>query len=72
MQFGMLESMQSTSVRIDLVTHDRLKRLSSKLEVTVGETVALAVLGLIQEQMGKELSAPLTAEETEWLDADLG
>ena len=72
MQSGMLKSMQSTSVRIDLVTHDRLKRLSSKLDVTVGETVALAVLGLLQEQMGKELSAPLTAEEIEWLDADLG
>ena len=68
----MLKGMQSTSVRIDLATHDRLKRLASKLELTVGETVALAALGLLQEQMGRELATPLTDEEIGWLDADLG
>ncbi|MEE9206741.1 MAG: hypothetical protein V3U50_07175 [Acidimicrobiia bacterium] len=64
--------MQSTSVRIDVVTHERLKRLASDLGMTVGETVAHAVLGLLQEQMGRELATPLTDEEIEWLNADLG
>lgn len=72
MQISMLRSMQSTSVRIDLVTHDRLKRLAVELDKTVGETVAFAVGRLIQQQMGRELATPLTDEELEWLDADLG
>jgi antitoxin component of RelBE/YafQ-DinJ toxin-antitoxin module len=64
--------MQSTSVRIDAATHEELKRLASELGTTVGETVALAVRRLRQEQIGKELSASLTTEEAGWLDADLG
>lgn len=72
MQYRMLTGMQSTSVRIDLVTHDRLKRLAATLDKTVGETVALAALRLLQGQIGKELASPLTGEEVEWLDAELG
>ncbi len=72
MQSRILDGMQSTSVRIDVVTHERLKQLASDLNMTVGETVAHAVLGLLQEQMGRELATPLTEEEIEWLDADLG
>ena len=72
MQLSMLNYMQSTSVRIDVATHQRLKRLADELDKTVGETVAYAIGRLIQEQMGKELATPLTAEEVEWLDADLG
>ena len=72
MQSRILRSMQSTSVRIDVVTHERLKSLADELDKTVGETVAFAVGRLIQEQMGKELATPLTEEELEWLDADLG
>jgi len=68
----MLDCMQSTSVRIDAATHEELKRLASELGATVGETVALAVRRLRQEQIGKELSASLTTEEAGWLDADLG
>lgn len=68
----MLDCMQSTSVRIDAATHEELKRLASDLGTTVGETVALAVRRLRQEQIGKELSASLTTEEAGWLDADLG
>jgi len=68
----MLDCMQSTSVRIDAATHEELKRLASELGTTVGETVALAVRRLRQEQIGKELSASLTTEEAGWLDADLG
>jgi len=39
----MLICMQSTSVRIDVSTHEELKRLASELHTTVGNTVALAV-----------------------------
>jgi hypothetical protein len=64
--------MQSTSVRIDQVTHRELKRLAEQLGTTVGETVALAVRRLRQDQLGAELSTRLTDDETAWLDAELG
>lgn len=64
--------MQSTSVRIDVTTHQELKRLASELGATVGETVALAVRRLRQERIGLELAASLTSTEVDWLDADLG
>ena len=63
--------MQSTSVRIDAATHRELKRLSASLGTSVGDTVALAVRRLRQDQMATELSADLSAPETAWLDADL-
>jgi len=68
----MLICMQSTSVRIDVATHDELKRLANALGTTVGNTVSLAVASLAQARVGEQLSAPLTAEETAWLDADFG
>ena len=68
----MLISMPSTSVRIDRTTHEELKRLANRLGKTVGETVAFAVRRLRQERVGRELTAPLSQEEIEWLDADLG
>ena len=64
--------MPSTSVRIDGETHRELKGLAASMNATVGETVALAVRRLRQDQRGRELAAPLTAEESAWLDADLG
>lgn len=72
MQPCMLIRMQSTSVRIDRTTHQELKRLAEEIGATVGETVALAVRRLRQDQIGKELSASLTSDEVEWLDADVG
>ncbi len=68
----MLIRMQSTSVRIDVVTHLELKRLAAELHTTVGNTVSLAVRALRQDRVGDELSAPLRTDETAWLDADLG
>lgn len=68
----MLSCMQSTSVRIDQATHQELKRLAEELGTTVGETVALAVRRLRQERIGEELTAVLTKDEVDWLDADLG
>jgi hypothetical protein len=64
--------MQSTSVRVDLATHEEIKRLARDLGASVGETVALAVRRLRQEQMGRELTEPLRDDESAWLDAELG
>jgi hypothetical protein len=64
--------MQTTSVRIDTTTHGELKRLAARLGTTVGETVALAVRRLRQDQIGRQLAAPLTSDEIDWLDAELG
>lgn len=72
MRKRMLKRMQSTSVRIDVKTHQDLKRLAQDLGETVGETVALAVRKLRQDQIGQQLAEELMAEEVEWLDADFG
>ncbi len=59
-------------MRIDVKTHQDLKRLAQDLGETVGETVALAVRKLRQDQIGQQLAEELMAEEVEWLDADFG
>lgn len=64
--------MQSTSVRIDVATHQELKKLAASLGTTVGDTVALAVRRLRQDEIGAELSGQLADEEVRWLDAELG
>ncbi|HEX5945755.1 MAG TPA: hypothetical protein VFY82_05730 [Acidimicrobiales bacterium] len=64
--------MQSTSVRIDVATHDELKRLAAELDTTVGNAVSLAVRALRQDRIGAELRTPLRDDESAWLDADLG
>ena len=68
----MLICMQSTSVRIDVATHEELKRLAAELKTTVGNTVSLAVRALRQDRVGDDLTAPLREDEIAWLDADLG
>jgi len=68
----MLICMHSTSVRIDIATHDELKRLAAELDTTVGNTVTLAVRALRQDRIGHDLSTPLRDDEISWLDADLG
>lgn len=69
---GMLICMQSTSVRIDVTTHEELKRLAAELHTTVGNTVSLAARALRQDRVGADLIAPLRDDESAWLDADLG
>ncbi len=59
-------------MRIDASTHQELKKLAASLGATVGDTVALAVRRLRQDEMGAQLRGDLTAEEVSWLDADLG
>ncbi len=68
----MFVCMPSTSVRIDVVTHRELKSLAAQLGTSVGETVALAVRRLRQDQIGTQLTAELSPAEIDWLDADLG
>jgi len=68
----MLICMQSTSVRIDVSTHEELKRLAAELNTTVGNTVTLAVRALRQDRIGLDLRSPLDADEELWLDANLG
>ena len=68
----MLICMQTTSVRIDVGTHQQLKDLAKELGTTVGDTVTIAVRTLRQDRMGQDLTTPLSDEETTWLDADLG
>ncbi len=63
--------MQSTSVRIDVTTHRELKKLAASLGASVGDTVALAVRHLRQDQIAADLRAELTEEEIAWLDAGL-
>lgn len=64
--------MQSTSVRITADTHRELKQLAASLGSSVGDTVALAVRRLRQDQLGVELRAQLRADESDWLDAEFG
>jgi hypothetical protein len=64
--------MSSTSVRIDVTTHRELKKLASSLGTSVGDTVALAVRRLRQDQIAADLRGDLSAPEQAWLDADLG
>jgi hypothetical protein len=45
--------------------------LARGLGITLGEAVAIAVRRLRQQRIGKELSAPLTKDESDWLGADL-
>lgn len=59
-------------MRIDAATHRELKKLAASLGATVGDTVALAVRRLRQDEIGAELRGDLTDEEVSWLDADLG
>ena len=68
----MLICMHSTSVRIDGATHELLKRLAAELGTTVGNTVTIAARTLRQDLAGYQLSTPLRADESAWLDADLG
>lgn len=63
---------QTTTIRIDRATHDKLKRLAHDRRATVAATVARAVCVLRQEQMGQDLTQPLGQSETDWLDAELG
>lgn len=63
---------ETTTIRVDRNTHRELKRLAEERDATVADTVARAVRLLRQEKMGRQLAEPLSGDETEWLDAELG
>lgn len=68
----MLFCMHSTSVRIDVATHEELKRIAAELNTTVGNAVTVAVRALRQDLVGADLGTPLREDEVSWLDANLG
>lgn len=55
--------MPGVSVRIDQDTYELLARLADALDKSVGEVVAIAVLRLRQQLIGRHLSLPLTQDE---------
>lgn len=62
----------TTTIRIDRSTHQELRRLADERHQTVADTVSRAVRLLHQDDVGRDLAAPLTDEESSWLDADAG
>ncbi len=62
----------TTTIRIGRSTHLELRRLAQLRHQTVAETVSRAVRLLRQDEIGRDLSLPLTGEEVDWLDADAG
>ncbi|MBA3741348.1 hypothetical protein [Sporichthya sp.] len=62
--------MQSRSVRVDLSTHREIKALAAELGTSIGDTVALAIRRLRQDQIGAQLRTEQTAAEAAWQDAE--
>lgn len=62
----------TTTIRVSRDTHAKLTRLAAERRETIDETVARALRALRQDAMGRDLAAPLTDDETAWLDADAG
>lgn len=62
----------TTTIRISRTTHHELRRLAKERHQTVADTVSQAIRLLHQDDIGRDLAAPLTDEETSWLDADAG
>jgi hypothetical protein len=62
----------TTTIRINRSTHDELRRLAKERHQTVADTVSRAIRLLHQDDIGRDLAAPLTDEESSWLDADAG
>lgn len=63
---------ETTTIRISRDTHAWVTRLAAERHETIDATVKQALRALRQEAMGRELAAPLSAEESAWLDADAG
>ncbi len=63
---------ETTTIRVDRSTRDHLNRLARERHITVAQAASRAVRLLEQEQIGRDLAAPLTTDETAWLDAEGG
>jgi len=62
----------TTTIRISRATHDELQEVAAQRRMTIADTVAQALRALRQDDIGRDLSAPLTSDEAAWLDADAG
>jgi len=62
----------TTTIRIRRATHDELQEVAAQHRMTIADTVAQALRALRQDDIGRDLSAPLTPDEAAWLDADAG
>lgn len=63
---------ETTTIRISRETHARVTRLAAQRHETIDETVRQAIRALRQDELARDLTAPLTEDETAWLDADAG
>lgn len=63
---------ETTTIRISRSTHDELRHLAAQRRSTIADTVAQALRALRQDDLGRDLSAPLAEDEIAWLDADAG
>lgn len=62
----------TTTIRISRDTHAAVTRLAAERHETIDETVSRAIRALRQDAMARDLGTELTAEETDWLNADAG
>lgn len=62
----------TTTIRISRDTHATVTRLAAERHETIDETVSRAIRALRQDAMARDLGTELTAEETDWLNADAG
>lgn len=62
----------TTTIRVNRSTHDEIRRLAKERHQTVADTGSRAIRLLHQDDIGRDLAAPLTDEESSWLDADAG
>ncbi|WP_068432888.1 hypothetical protein [Piscicoccus intestinalis] len=60
---------ETTTIRISRETHARVTRLAAQRHETIDETVRQAIRALRQDELARDLTAPLTEDETAWLDA---
>lgn len=62
----------TTTIRVSRRTRDELLTLANERGQTVADTVSHAIRLLHQDEIGRDLAAPLTDAEISWLDADSG
>lgn len=63
---------ETTTIWVDRSTREHLNRLARERHITVAQAASRAVRLLEQEQIGRDLAAPLTPHEMAWLDAEAG
>jgi hypothetical protein len=59
---------ETIRVPVDVATHASLMRVATDLGLSVGDTLALAVRTLRQQQIATDLQNDLGEDEVAWLD----